>query len=309
MKEKVFVADEENIRLDSFLSSKISSISRTKLQDLIKEKNVTVNGKNEKSKFLLSIGDEILLKIPNEENVEILAENIPLDILYEDDYLIVVNKPANMVVHPAESINSGTLVNALLYHTDNLSTVNSNRNGIVHRLDKDTTGLIICAKNNETHLKLIDMFANREISKKYLAICNGVFKNESGVINKPIGRHPVDRKKMAVTDKNSKEAITEYSVIFRNDKFSFLDIKLHTGRTHQIRVHTASLNHPILGDKTYGSKNEKINVSSQMLHAYKLEFYHPITNEKLLFYAKPPRIFLEVLKKIGYDFTKFENNL
>lgn len=301
MQELVFKSDEDNIRLDSFISTKFSDISRTKLQNLIKEKKVFVNGKNEKSKYLIKIGDEIKVFVPEEKIIEIQAENIEIEIVYEDDYLMVINKPINMVVHPATSSEKGTLVNALLNYTDRLSTVNEERPGIVHRLDKDTTGLIIVAKDNETHLKLVDMFSKREINKKYLAICNGIFKNSHAIIDKPIGRHPVDRKKMAITEKNSKEAITEYNVLFENDKFSFLEITLHTGRTHQIRVHLASLNHPIIGDKTYGSKNEKIKAETQMLHAYNLDFKHPITGERIFLKVKPPKTFLEVLDKIGYN--------
>lgn len=301
MREFKFISDEENIRLDSFISGKFSDISRTKLQNLIKENKVFVNGKNEKAKFLLKSGDEIEIFLPDEKKIEIKPENIEIEIVYEDEYLLVVNKPVNMVVHPATSSENGTLVNALLNYTTELSTVNEERPGIVHRLDKDTTGLIIIAKDNETHLKLVDMFSNRSINKRYVAICNGVFKSSHGTINKPIGRHPVDRKKMAIVEKNSKEAITEYDVVFSNNNFSLLDIKLHTGRTHQIRVHLSGLNHPILGDKTYGVKNEKIKVDSQMLHAYNLDFIHPITNERIILYAKPPANFLEVLNKIGYD--------
>lgn len=300
MKNFKFISEENDIRLDAFISSKFNDISRTKLQNLIKEKQVFVNGKNEKSKYLLKAGDEVEISLPEEKQIEIKPEDIKLEIVYEDEYLLVVNKPVDMVVHPATSSENGTLVNALLNYTDKLSTVNEQRPGIVHRLDKDTTGLIIIAKDNETHLKLVDMFSKREINKKYLAICNGTFKNQKGIINKPIGRHPVDRKKMAVTDKNSKEAITEYNVVFENEKFSLLDIILHTGRTHQIRVHLSSLNHPILGDKTYGVKNEKIKVDSQMLHAYNLDFKHPITDKQIFLKVEPPKLFLEVLEKIGY---------
>lgn len=304
MREFKFISDEYGIRLDAFVASKFNDISRTKLQNLIKEKQIFVNGKNEKAKYLLEIGDEIEVNLPEEKQIEIKPEKIDLEIMYEDDFLLIVNKPINMVVHPAASSESGTLVNALLSYTDKLSTVNEERPGIVHRLDKDTTGLIIIAKDNETHLKLVDMFSKREINKKYLAICNGTFKNKNGIIDKPIGRHPVDRKKMAVTDKNSKEAITEYNVVFENDKFSLLDIILHTGRTHQIRVHLSSLNHPILGDKTYGVKNEKIKVDSQMLHAYNLNFIHPINEKEISLSVEPPKVFLEVLEKIGYNGEK-----
>lgn len=228
-----------------------------------------------------------------------------MDIIYEDEYMIVVNKCRNMVVHPANGNEEHTLVNALLNHC-NLSMINPNRPGIVHRLDKDTTGLIVCAKDDKTHLKLVEMFSNREINKKYLAICNGVFINKHSIINKPIGRDEKDRKKMSVNSKNAKMAITEYSILAENEKYSLVDVKLHTGRTHQIRVHFSSLNHPIVGDETYGNKNEKIKAKGQMLHAYSLNFIHPITKKNMNFFKLPDEYFFQILKKTAINFDKEE---
>ncbi|MBF1300525.1 MAG: RluA family pseudouridine synthase, partial [Parvimonas sp.] len=221
----------------------------------------------------------------------------------EDDYIIIINKPRNMVVHPAAGNEAHTLVNALLNHCK-LSMVNSERPGIVHRLDKDTTGLIVCAKDDETHLKLVEMFSNREINKKYLAICNGSFSKENGFIDKPIGRDEKDRKKMSVKSKSGKEALTEYNILTSNLKYSLVDVTLHTGRTHQIRVHFSSLNHPIVGDETYGNKNEKIKANGQMLHSYYLEFLHPITEENLSFTVLPDDYFFSILNKTGLEFNE-----
>ena len=302
MTELNYICDKK-VRCDVFLSEKISNLSRTSIQKLIKEKFVFVNGKNIKPNVILDIGDEISVSIPEKKETKLVAEEIDLDILYEDDYIIIINKPRNMVVHPAVGNEDHTLVNALLNHCK-LSMINSERPGIVHRLDKDTTGLIICAKDDETHLKLIDMFSKREISKKYLAICNGSFSKESGFIDKTIGRDEKDRKKMSVKSKSGKEALTEYNILTSNLKYSLVDVTLHTGRTHQIRVHFSSINHPIVGDDTYGNKNEKIKANGQMLHSYYLEFLHPITNEKLQFRVLPDEYFFSILYKTGLEFSE-----
>lgn len=302
MTELNYICDKK-IRCDVFLSEKISNLSRTSIQKLIKEKFVFVNGKNIKPNIILDIGDEISVSIPEKKEIKLVAEEIDLDIVYEDDYIIIINKPRNMVVHPAVGNEEHTLVNALFNHCK-LSMINSERPGIVHRLDKDTTGLIICAKDDETHLKLVDMFSKRDISKKYLAICNGSFSKESGFIDKPIGRDEKDRKKMSVKSKSGKEALTEYNILTSNLKYSLVDVTLHTGRTHQIRVHFSSLNHPIVGDDTYGNKNEKIKANGQMLHSYYLEFLHPITNEKLQFRVLPDEYFFSILHKTGLEFSE-----
>lgn len=302
MTELNYICDKK-VRCDIFLSEKISNLSRTSIQKLIKEKFVFVNGKNIKPNIILDIGDEISISIPEKKEIKLVAEEIDLDIVYEDDYIIIINKPRNMVVHPAAGNEEHTLVNALLNHCK-LSMINSERPGIVHRLDKDTTGLIICAKDDETHLKLVDMFSKRDISKKYLAICNGSFSKESGFIDKPIGRDEKDRKKMSVKSKSGKEALTEYNILTSNLKYSLVDVTLHTGRTHQIRVHFSSLNHPIVGDDTYGNKNEKIKANGQMLHSYYLEFSHPITKENLSFTVLPDEYFFSILNKTGLEFNK-----
>lgn len=302
MTELKYISDKK-IRCDVFLSEKISNLSRTSIQKLIKEKLVFVNGKNIKPNVILEIGDEITVSIPDKKEITLVAEDIALDIVYEDDYIIIINKPRNMVVHPAAGNEEHTLVNALLNHCK-LSMINSERPGIVHRLDKDTTGLIVCAKDDETHLKLVEMFSNREINKKYLAICNGSFSKENGFIDKPIGRDEKDRKKMSVKSKSGKEALTEYNVLISNLKYSLVDVTLHTGRTHQIRVHFSSLNHPIVGDETYGNKNEKIKANGQMLHSYYLEFLHPITEENLSFTVLPDEYFFSILNKTGLEFNE-----
>lgn len=302
MTELKYISDKK-IRCDVFLSEKISNLSRTSIQKLIKEKLVFVNGKNIKPNVILEIGDEITVFIPDKKEITLVAEDIALDIVYEDDYIIIINKPRNMVVHPAAGNEAHTLVNALLNHCK-LSMINSERPGIVHRLDKDTTGLIVCAKDDETHLKLVEMFSNREITKKYLAICNGSFSKENGFIDKPIGRDEKDRKKMSVKSKSGKEALTEYNVLTSNLKYSLVDVTLHTGRTHQIRVHFSSLNHPIVGDETYGNKNEKIKANGQMLHSYYLEFLHPITKENLSFTVLPDEYFFSILNKTGLEFNE-----
>ncbi|WP_313961439.1 RluA family pseudouridine synthase [uncultured Parvimonas sp.] len=302
MTELKYISDKK-IRCDVFLSEKISNLSRTSIQKLIKEKLVFVNGKNIKPNVILEIGDEITVSIPDKKEITLVAEDIALDIVYEDDYIIIINKPRNMVVHPAAGNEEHTLVNALLNHCK-LSMINSERPGIVHRLDKDTTGLIVCAKDDETHLKLVEMFSNREINKKYLAICNGSFSKKNGFIDKPIGRDEKDRKKMNVKSKSGKEALTEYNVLISNLKYSLVDVTLHTGRTHQIRVHFSSLNHPIVGDETYGNKNEKIKANGQMLHSYYLEFLHPITEENLSFTVLPDEYFFSILNKTGLEFNE-----
>lgn len=302
MAELKYISDKK-IRCDVFLSEKISNLSRTSIQKLIKGKLVFVNGKNIKPNVILEIGDEITVSIPDKKEMTLVAEDIALDIVYEDDYIIIINKPRNMVVHPAAGNEEHTLVNALLNHCK-LSMINSERPGIVHRLDKDTTGLIVCAKDDETHLKLVEKFSNKEITKKYLAICNGSFSKDNGLIDKPIGRDEKDRKKMSVKSKSGKEALTEYNVLISNLKYSLVDVTLHTGRTHQIRVHFSSLNHPIVGDETYGNKNEKIKANGQMLHSYYLEFSHPITEENLSFTVLPDEYFFSILNKTGLEFNE-----
>ena len=304
-----FMATEEfkNKRLDVFLQGNIEDISRATVQKLIEEGNVKINGKEVKKAGLkLKGNEEIFVEIPEEETPVLEAENIPINIVYEDEYIAVINKPNNMTVHPAQNNYSGTLVNALLYHFDSLSNINEDniRPGIVHRLDKDTSGLIIIAKTNEAHEKLVEMFQSKNMTKTYVAICKGNFSEKSGRLETLIGRDTFDRKKMAVVEVNGKIAITNYQVIDEVQDFSLMKVNIETGRTHQIRVHLKYLNHPILGDETYGSPSKIID--RQMLHAYMLEFVHPITKEKIKLKGELPQDFVNVLKKLKLDKNKID---
>lgn len=309
MKILIFTATEEfkNKRLDIFLQGAMEDISRAAVQKFIDEGCVEINGKKiSKAGTKLKGNEEIKIEIPEKEILVLKGENIPLDIIYEDKYIAVINKPSDMTVHPAQDNYSGTLVNALLYHFDTLSNINEDniRPGIVHRLDKDTSGLIIIAKTNEAHEKLVEMFQSKKMKKTYVAVCKGNFKNKSGRLENLIGRDPFDRKKMAVVEINGKKAITNYEVIDEVQDFSLLKINIETGRTHQIRVHMKYLNHPILGDSTYGSPSKIIG--RQMLHAYMLEFIHPITKEIIKLKGEIPQDFADVLKKLKFHKEKIE---
>lgn len=309
MKILIFTATEEfkNKRLDIFLQGAMEDISRAAVQKFIDEGCVEINGKKiSKAGTKLKGNEEIKIEIPEKEILVLKGENIPLDIIYEDKYIAVINKPSDMTVHPAQDNYSGTLVNALLYHFDTLSNINEDniRPGIVHRLDKDTSGLIIIAKTNEAHEKLVEMFQSKKMKKTYVAVCKGNFKNKSGRLENLIGRDPFDRKKMAVVEINGKKAITNYEVIDEVQDFSLLKINIETGRTHQIRVHMKYLNHPILGDSTYGSPSKIIG--RQMLHAYMLEFIHPITREIIKLKGEIPQDFADVLKKLKFHKEKIE---
>lgn len=309
MKILIFTATEEfkNKRLDIFLQGTMEDTSRAAVQKFIDEGCVEINGKKiSKAGTKLKGNEEIKIEIPEKEILVLKGENIPLDIIYEDKYIAVINKPSDMTVHPAQDNYSGTLVNALLYHFDTLSNINEDniRPGIVHRLDKDTSGLIIIAKTNEAHEKLVEMFQSKKMKKTYVAVCKGNFKNKSGRLENLIGRDPFDRKKMAVVEINGKKAITNYEVIDEVQDFSLLKINIETGRTHQIRVHMKYLNHPILGDSTYGSPSKIIG--RQMLHAYMLEFIHPITKEIIKLKGEIPQDFADVLKKLKFHKEKIE---
>lgn len=309
MKILIFTATEEfkNKRLDIFLQGAMADTSRAAVQKFIDEGCVEINGKKIlKAGTKLKGNEEIKIEIPEKEILILKGENIPLDIIYEDKYIAVINKPSDMTVHPAQDNYSGTLVNALLYHFDTLSNINEDniRPGIVHRLDKDTSGLIIIAKTNEAHEKLVEMFQSKKMKKTYVAVCKGNFKNKSGRLENLIGRDPFDRKKMAVVEINGKKAITNYEVIDEVQDFSLLKINIETGRTHQIRVHMKYLNHPILGDSTYGSPSKIIG--RQMLHAYMLEFIHPITKEIIKLKGEIPQDFADVLKKLKFHKEKIE---
>lgn len=293
-----FIADDDT-RLDKFLSDRLD-LSRSHIQKLIDGQNITVDKKYVKSNYKLKIGQKIFVNVPTPKSIDIVPQNIPLDIVYEDSHLLVVNKPQNMVVHPAAGNYEGTLVNALLYHCKgSLSGINGViRPGIVHRIDKDTSGLLLVAKDDETHIGLSEQIKEHTLTRKYIALVHGNLKNDEGVIDAPIGRHPNDRKKMCITEKNSKNAVTYYKVLKRFKEYTFIECRLKTGRTHQIRVHTASIGHPVLGDKTYGLKKEKYNLNGQLLHAKLLGFVHPITNEYMEFETDIPERFEKFLKNV-----------
>ena len=288
----------EGLRIDKFLSSNLDFLSRSYIQKMIQDKNVSVNGKIIKANYNLRIDDEIEFQLPPSVEPDILAENIPLEILYEDNDVIVVNKPKDMVVHPAAGHYTGTLVNALMYHCkDSLSGINGvMRPGIVHRIDKDTTGSLIICKNDTSHEIIAKQLKDHTITRKYRAICMGVLKEEEYTINAPIGRHPIERKKMAINEKNGKPAITHVKVLKRLKNATYIECKLETGRTHQIRVHLSSLGHPLLGDEIYGDTKNKHKLNGQTLHAYILGFQHPSTNDYIETIAPIPPYFEKLLK-------------
>ena len=287
-----------NKRIDVFLANNLESFSSSYIQDLIKKGKATIGGKSIRANYRLRNGDNVVLNIPKPEPLEILPENIPLDILYEDNDVILVNKPKGMVVHPAAGHYSGTLVNALLYHCkDNLSGINGVlRPGIVHRIDMDTTGVIIACKNDNAHQNIAKQLAEHSITRRYIAIVNGNLKEDEGVVDAPIARAKNDRKKMAV-DKDGKTAVTHYKVLERLKNYTYIECVLETGRTHQIRVHMSYINHPLLGDEIYSGKKECMKLQGQCLHAMVLGFIHPTTNEYMEFKAPIPEYFNEILKK------------
>ena len=290
-------AEDEGKRIDVFVSEDMEEISRSRVKNLLDEGNILLNGKEVKANRKLKTGDEIKICLPPPADAEILPENIPLDILYEDEDIIVINKPKGMVVHPAPGHFSGTLVNALMYHCrDNLSGINGIlRPGIVHRIDKDTSGVIVAAKNDTAHKGLAEALAVHDITRKYYAIVVNRVKEETGTVNKPIGRHKIDRKKMAVTQ-NGRNAVTHYRVLEYLGKYTFIEAALETGRTHQIRVHMASIGNPLLGDEVYGSKKQPFNTDGQVLHAGILGFIHPVKGEYMEFSAPLPDYFEKILR-------------
>lgn len=291
---------DEGKRIDSFLTSNCPEMTRSMIQKLIENGNVTVNEKVIAKNYKLKNKDSIALFIPDPEIMEAKPENIPLDIVYEDDDLLVVNKPKNMVVHPAPGNHDGTLVNALLYHCGNsLSGINGvMRPGIVHRIDKDTSGLLIVAKNDFSHRLLAEQIKVHSFERKYMAVVYGNLKDDEGTIDAPIGRHPTDRKKMTVIQKNSKQAVTHYKVIERFEGFTFVELTLETGRTHQIRVHMASIGHPVAGDPVYGPKKIITSLGGQCLHAYYISFIHPRTGKTLTLSSDLPDYFTDFLTKL-----------
>ena len=294
---KIFVVEEEDkgTRLDQYLVKQLD-LTRTRVQNLIKENNIKVNNEKTEVAYKIEPNDSVRVYIPEVVEKDIEAEDIKLDIVYQDGDIAIINKYSGMVVHPAHGHYSGTLVNAILFQIKDLSGINGEmRPGIVHRLDKDTSGLIIVAKNDKAHTKLTEMFKNKEIKKTYLAIVKGKVSKETGRIETNIGRDEKDRKKMSVSrdEKKGKLAITTYKVIDSNERYSLLDVNIETGRTHQIRVHMKHIGYPILGDIVYGRPDNKI--MRQMLHAYKLEFKHPITSEEMVLEAQLPKDFVEAL--------------
>lgn len=284
-------------RIDKYLMNKLE-ISRSKIQRMIETNNILVNDNKVKSSYTLKENDEITINEDYTEEVDIEAENIPLDIIYEDEYLLVVNKPSGMVVHPAPGNYNNTLVNALMYHCNNLSKVNGNiRPGIVHRIDADTSGLLLVAKNDEVHTNLAKQISEKTVLRKYIALVHGVILESTATIDAPIGRDANDRKKMAVTDINSKDAITHVKVLERYKNATLIECVLETGRTHQIRVHLNYINHPVVNDPIYGKRKLDDKKFGQMLHAKTIGFIHPITKEYLEFSVDVPEKFNEILNK------------
>jgi 23S rRNA pseudouridine1911/1915/1917 synthase len=290
------------LRLDQFLARELPNFSRSRLQQLIRQKLVTLNAAFARPRDLVRAGDRIGVIEPPPEKIDNLPEPIPLDVLYEDHDLIVINKPAGIVVHPGAGQREHTLVNALLHHFPRLSGIGGKeRPGIVHRLDKETSGCLVVAKTDAAHRGLSKQFEDRTVEKIYLALVAGKFRKLAGVIEEKIGRHPVHRKRMSISSQRGREAKTEYRVVSGSEKVSLVECKLHSGRTHQIRVHLHHLGHPVLGDKVYGAKTANV-FPRQMLHAWKLAFEHPTTGERKRFNASVPRDFQDAVKLLQPPF-------
>ncbi|NLV86229.1 MAG: RluA family pseudouridine synthase [Clostridiales bacterium] len=300
-KTYTIIAKKSGERIDALLAMEIEDLSRSQAVRLIEQGAVTLNSATVKKNHKVTEGEVFTARISQPEDETVLPEDIPLDIVYEDEELIVINKPRGMVVHPAAGHTRGTLVNALLYHCrENLSTIGGeNRPGIVHRIDKDTSGLIIAAKNDYAHKYLSAQLADRSLSRVYEAVVYGSFREDSGSIDKPIGRSPADRKKMAVTEKNSRPAVTHYELISRYKGFCHVRCRLETGRTHQIRVHMAYIGHPVLGDLTYGRKRPEKGITGQCLHSKSLKFIHPKTQLPMELESELPKYFTDVIKRLG----------
>lgn len=292
--------ENSNIRIDRYLAEQCPDLSRSYIQKLVKDGAVFVNNRQIKANYKVQPQDQVILTIPDMQVPDILPENIPLDILYEDQWLLVVNKPKDMVVHPSAGHMEGTLVNAVMAHCgEHLSGINGVlRPGIVHRIDKDTTGALLICKDDTVHRDLAEQLKVHSIKRRYRAIVQGNLKDDQGTVDAPIGRHPTDRKKMAVNYKNGKEAVTHYQVLERFGNATYIECRLETGRTHQIRVHMASLGHPLLGDTIYGSSKNPYHLQGQALHAMILGFVHPITREYLEFQAPLPEYFIKLLDKL-----------
>lgn len=298
--EFLVAPEESGVRIDRYLSEKVEEMSRSYLQKLLKDDRIHVNNGQIKSNYKVQSGDHIVVDIPEPEVLDILPEDIPLDILYEDEDVLVVNKPKGMVVHPSAGHISGTLVNAVLYHCEGkLSGINGvMRPGIVHRIDKDTTGALLVCKNDNAHKALAEQLKEHSVRRRYRAVVAGNIKEDEGTVEGPIGRHPTDRKKMAINHKNGKEAITHYRVLERFGNYTYIECRLETGRTHQIRVHMTSIGHPLLGDEVYGSGKNPFHLQGQTLHAMILGFVHPGTGEYMEFTAPLPEYFVKLLEKL-----------
>lgn len=291
MNEYIVKAEQEGMRLDVFLTEQMEG-SRSYIQNLIKSGHVTVNDKSGKANMRLSEGLVIAVEVPEPESIEVLPEDIPIDYLYEDEHIIIINKPRGLVVHPGAGNYSGTLVNALLYHCKDLSGINGEiRPGIVHRLDKDTSGVMMAAKNDAAHIGLAEQVKDHSAKRTYLALVQGNIVEEKGIIKAPIGRHPKDRMKMAVVFENSKDAVTHFKVLERYGYHTLVECSLETGRTHQIRVHFAHIGHPVVNDPFYGYRRMDFPIEGQALHSRTLDIVHPITKEAMHFEAPVPEDF------------------
>ena len=304
MIRKFCVDEGAGSRIDRYLSEQVAEMSRAHLQKLLKDGGVTVNDRPVKSSYKVAEGDKIQLDIPEAVEPEIVPEEMDLDILYEDKDIILINKPKGMVVHPAAGHATGTLVNGLMAHCrGDLSGINGvMRPGIVHRIDMDTTGVLIVCKNDQAHNAIAEQLKVHSITRKYYAIVHGVVKEDEGTVHAPIGRHPTDRKKMSINEKNGKDAVTHYRVLRRFRRFTYIECQLETGRTHQIRVHMASIGHPLLGDHVYGpAKCPFSGLQGQTLHAGVLGIIHPTTGEYMEFQAPLPEYFETLLKKLEQD--------
>ena len=297
----VIIAQESADRIDALLAQNVPELTRSAAQRLLDAGAVSVDGRPVKKNYKCSAGDRIELRLPETREAELVPQDIPLDIVYEDGDVVVVNKPRGMVVHPAPGHPDATLVNALMHHCGaSLSGIGGEkRPGIVHRIDKDTSGLLIAAKNDFSHLSLSAQLADRSLSRVYEAVVRGNFREDRGTVDAPVGRHPTDRKKMAVTDKNSRPAVTHWEVIARYRGYTHIRCRLETGRTHQIRVHMAHIGHPLLGDHVYGSPSPDKGLEGQCLHARELKFIHPRTGEPVHIQTELPPYFLDVLKKLA----------
>lgn len=302
MNEIVFeiTPEIEDERIDKCICLYMDSLSRSYIQKIIKDGSVTVNGSVVKSNYRVKVEDMVHFIIPPQTEPDIPPQDIPLDILYEDDDILIINKPKDMVVHPAPGHYEGTVVNAVMFHCkDSLSGINGvMRPGIVHRIDKDTTGSLIICKNDEAHNDIARQLKEHSITRKYRAIVHGRIAQDEGTVNAPIGRHPTDRKKMAVNERTGKHAVTHYKVLERFDKFTYIECQLETGRTHQIRVHMASIGHPLLGDTVYSNVKTPFKLSGQTLHAMTIGFVHPKTHKYMEFDAPLPQYFEELLNKL-----------